>query len=379
MTNITRRSTLSLLGASAFVPGFLTAHAAGAEDRKLIFIILRGAMDGLAALIPDDAELEQLRTHTVPARSERLDLGNGFRLHPALSGLHNLYREGDVGFVPAAATPYRDRSHFDGQDFLETLGRTPDRDGWLNRAVQVAGGTALAVGYDVPLALRGSGLATNWSPPVFESASDDLLDRLQDLYAGWPELSEPLAMSRSFTMEGAEMSARGRGRGAEYAVASKALGELMSKPDGPNIGMLSFNGWDTHANQAGVLSARFGGLDAAISGLKTALGANWSSTSIAICSEFGRTAAENGSRGTDHGTGGLVILAGGAIKGGQVHGDWPGLRPQDMFENRDVAPANDVVSVLKGVLRDHLSLSQASLDQTVFHDHSRAMDGLVGA
>lgn len=377
MTHLSRRSLLALLGSTGLAPSFFTAHASELQDRKLIFVILRGAIDGLAALIPDDAELNALRTHTIPDRDQRLNLGNGFRLHPSLSALHGLYRNGEVGFVHAASTPYRDRSHFDGQDFLETLGRGSERDGWLNRAIQSVGGTGLAVGYDLPLALRGAGSATNWSPPVFTPASEALLNRLQALYDGEPTLAEPLAMARATGATEMSMTGRANGPAGQYAVASKALGELMSADGGPNIGMLSFDGWDTHANQANPMATRLSGLDTAINDLKLSLGEAWQNTALVMCSEFGRTARENGSRGTDHGTGGLVILAGGAINGGRVHGDWPGLRSRDLHENRDLAPANDIVSVLKGVLRDHLSISSSALRNFVFDDDSAVMSGLV--
>ena len=377
MTKLSRRSTLAMLGTVGLAPRFFAAHAAELEDRKLVFVILRGALDGLATLIPDDDALKGLRAHTIPDQRERLDLGNGFRLHPSLTAMHDLYARGEVGFVHAAATPYRDRSHFDGQDFLETIGRNAERDGWLNRVVQTIGGTALAVGYDLPLAMRGEAPATNWAPPVFAPVSDDLLDRLQDLYQGQPLLSEPLTLARGMGAQDISMNMAARGPAAQYAVSSKALGQLMSADGGPNIGMMSFDGWDTHANQAGPLNTRLTGLDNAISELKSALGTAWQNTAVIMCSEFGRTAGENGSRGTDHGTGGLVILAGGAIKGGRVHGDWPGLRTRDLYENRDLAPANDVTAVLKGVLVEHLSFSRSTLDGRIFSSSSATMRGLV--
>ena len=377
MTKLSRRSMLAMLGTVGFTPRFFAAHAAALEDRKLVFVVLRGALDGLATLIPDDDALNGLRSHTIPHQRERLDLGNGFRVHPSLTAIRDLYTLGEVGFVHAAATHYRDRSHFDGQDFLETLGRSSDRDGWLNRVVQTIGGTALAVGYDLPLAMRGDGPATNWSPPVFASVSDDLLDRLQDLYQGQPLLSDPLTMARATVAQDISMNNIARGPEAQYAVSSKALGQLMSADGGPNIGMMSFDGWDTHANQATPLATRLRGLDNALSELKLALGTAWRETAVVMCSEFGRTAGENGSRGTDHGTGGLVILAGGAIKGGRIHGDWPGLRTRDLYENRDLAPANDVTAVLKGVLSDHLSISRSNLDGRIFSSSSATMRGLV--
>ncbi|MEM7660636.1 MAG: DUF1501 domain-containing protein [Pseudomonadota bacterium] len=378
MTQITRRTALTLFAASGLCAPIQVAYAQEAEGRKTIFIILRGAMDGLAALIPDDPAIGGLRKFTLPDTSDRLDLQNGFRLHPSLSGLHGLYQDGDVGFVHAAATPYRERSHFDGQDFLETLGNASSGDGWLNRVVQAAGGSGLAVGYALPLALRGDGQVTNWSPPVFDGVSDDLLNRLQNLYADQPVLSEPLAVARATQVQSVSMSGQRRGGPAgQYLVASKALGQLMAADGGPDIGMLSFEGWDTHANQAGQLSTRLGGLDAALIGLKNELGEHWGRTAVVICSEFGRTAGENGTRGTDHGTGGLMILAGGAIRGGAVYGDWPGLNTRDLYEGRDLAPANEVVAVLKSILEDHVGISRETLDTRVFDGKSGRINGLI--
>lgn len=376
MTQFTRRTALALLGAAGSFPSFYTAHAAGAEDRKFIFIILRGGMDGLAALIPDDSALEQLRRHTVVARSQRLNLGNGFRLHPNLSELYTLYQSGELAFVHAAATPYRERSHFDAQDALETLGTQPGNTGWLNRVIQAVGGSGLAVGYTVPLALRGGGDATHWSPPVFSEVSDDLLNRLESLYQGQPVLAEPLARARATEVD-AMMTTRRRGRGGQYAAASKALAQLMRADNGPNIGMVSFDGWDTHANQAGTFGNRLNGLDAAIIALKNELGPDWHKTAIVACSEFGRTAAENGSRGTDHGMGGVVILTGGAIQGGQVFGDWPGLKPNALYQGRDVQPANDVIGILKGVLSGHLAIPKTILNSQIFTSSAGIMTGLT--
>ncbi|MEO0881387.1 MAG: DUF1501 domain-containing protein [Pseudomonadota bacterium] len=377
MPDFTRRSTLALLGAAGLCSPIHAAYAAGSEGRKTIFIILRGAMDGLAALIPDDRALAQLRRSTIPSVSDRIALKNGFSLHPSLVNLYSLYQDGDAGFIHAASTPYRARSHFDGQDLLEALGETSTCDGWLNRLVQTVGGHGLAVGYALPLALRGDGPATNWSPPVFASPSDDLLNRLQDLYADHPLLGDPLAMARATPAQSVGGTKIKSGPAEQYVAASQALGKLMSAEGGPDIGMLSFDGWDTHANQSGQLATRLGGLDEALAGLKSELGSHWVSTAILICSEFGRTAAENGTRGTDHGTGGLMILAGGAIRGGKVHGDWPGLNPRDLYEGRDLAPANEVTGVLKGVLRDHLGVSRSALEQRVFPATSGIMEGLV--
>lgn len=381
MTDLSRRRALGLLMAGSLTGAALPrpAFAQGVEGRTLIFVILRGAMDGLAALIPDDREIDTLRGSILPEPATRLDLGNGFRLHPALSALKDLYQAGEAGFVHASATAYRDRSHFDGQDRLETLAPPGTRDGWLNRATGALGGQALAVGYALPLALKGPAPARNWAPAVFEPASEDLAMRLQDLYAGDPLLAEALATARAMPAPETDLAGQGGPRGIPYAATLQAMGDLMAAPDAPGIGMVSLEGWDTHANQAPALQARFTQLGLGLSRLKTALGPKWATTCVVMCSEFGRTAAANGTRGTDHGIGGLTVLAGGAVAGRQVHGDWPGLSPRDLYEGRDLAPANAVEAVLKGVLRDHLGLPRAVLDSELLPGSPRALDGLIAA
>lgn len=378
MTGISRRSALAMFGGASMAPFIQPAFAQGVEGRKFIFIILRGALDGLATLIPDDKETESLRGDILPTIPERLDLQNGFRLHPSLANIKTLYDEGDVAFIHAAATPYRSRSHFEGQDALETLGRGEARDGWLNRALQANGGAGLAVGRAVPLALQGKAPASNWSPPVFDAAPEDLLNRLSNLYADDMAFAEPLAMARAGRDGDAGMGPRQARRFTrQYAVVLEAVGKLMAAEGGPGVGMAALDGWDTHANQKGELTRKLRGLDEGLAALKTELGAQWDQTCIAICSEFGRTAAANGTNGTDHGTGGLMMLAGGAVSGGRMHGDWPGLKKSALYEGRDLAPANDVAAVLKGALRDHLGLEQSKLDNLVFPNSSRAVDGLI--
>lgn len=378
MTKLTRRSLIALIGAAGIASAARPVFAQGVQGKKFIFVILRGAMDGLSALIPDDREAESLRGTILPEKAQRLDLGNGFRLHPNLIELNRLYRSGDAAFVHAASTSYRQRSHFDGQDVLETLGRSQSRDGWLNRVVAATGGEGLAVGYALPMALKGAAPASNWSPPVFPSASEDLLMRLSKLYASDPVFAEPLAMAMAMPQSDINMkSSGGRAARQQNQTAMKAMGELMAVHGGPGIGMISLDGWDTHANQAGALNARFASLDGGVAELKRALGNEWSETCVVICSEFGRTAAVNGTRGTDHGTGGLMMLLGGALNGGHVHGDWPGLSRSNLYEGRDLAPANDVTAVLKGILRDHLGIDRSALNHNIFPGSQGIMDRLV--
>ena len=374
MTTLSRRLFVQLASASALMSG-PAAFAQTGSERKFLFVILRGAMDGLAALIPDDQEVEALRGAILPDPAQRLDLGNGFRLHPNLTQLNTLYHGGDAAFIHAAATPFRGRSHFDGQDALESLDGPGAKTGWLNRALSSINVDGLAVGYSVPLALRGPAAVTNWSPPVFEDASETLVQRLSALYANDPVFSVAMA-SQNMVPENDMTRMRGRGR-TNYTPLLTAAGELMIQPGGPNVAMVSLEGWDTHVNQAGALDTRFTQLDQALGALKTTCGEDWSNMCVVLCSEFGRTAAVNGTRGTDHGTGGLVTLLGGAVKGGKVYGDWPGLKQAQLHENRDLAPANDIGAVLKGVMRDHMGLDRAALDTAVFPGSARAFDNLV--
>ena len=380
MQEFSRRQSLGLLAGLSFSSVSGMSFAQGVTDRKFIFVILRGAMDGLSALIPDDTDIEALRGSILPAMETRLNLDNGFRLHPSFKGLRGLYKNGDAAFIHAASTPYRDRSHFEAQDALETLGQPGVKDGWLNRALQLHGGTGLAVGHAIPLALKGAAPATNWSPPIFKTASDDLLSRLSDLYKEDAIFAASLAAAQdteSMSMDVSKRDARRFSR--EYTMALSSIGNLMNAENGPNIGVVALDGWDTHANQANELTRKFTALDEGLAALKMSLGESWAKSCIVVSSEFGRTAAANGTKGTDHGTGGLTMLLGGAVKGGKIHGDWPGLNPSVLYEGRDLFPANDVTSILKGVLRDHLGLDSAKLNNAVFPRSERAFDDLISS
>lgn len=378
MIDLSRRHSLALMGGLSLSAFSGLSFAKGIEDRKFIFVLLRGAMDGLSALIPDDADIARARADILPALDTRLDLNNGFRLHPSFVGLREMYGQGDAAFIHASATAYRDRSHFEAQDALEILGQAGAKEGWLNRALQAHGGTGLAVGRAVPLALKGAAPATNWSPPLFETASDDLLNRLAALYANDMTFAAPLATARGnmdMSMDTTRRDARRFTR--EYSIALSSMGKLMSVEGGPGIGMVALDGWDTHANQANDLTRKFSALDAGLTELKTALGSTWPKSCVVVCSEFGRTVAANGTRGTDHGTGGLTMMLGGAVRGGRLHGDWPGVTPKSLYEGRDLYPANDIAAIMKGLLRDHLGFDRKALDQQVFPNSSRAFEGLI--
>lgn len=397
---ITRRTAL-IAGGAVFVAGsagaLTVSQQAGA--RKFVLVILRGAMDGLAAAAPyGDAYYRALRGKLALALPGELDgvlpLTEGFGLHPKLAFLHESWTDKELAILPACASPYRERSHFDAQDVLETgasqvFGAS---DGWLGRALNALPVNelheAVAISGALPLVLRGSPHATSWAPSFAPSASDDTLSRLMDLYADdkllGPALASAIETNAIASASGTDsMDRKGRraGPGAYFGLA-EAAARLLSAEGGPCAAVLSFGGWDTHANQGaanGQLALRLAGLDAALRALKIGLGSNWSKTVVAVVTEFGRTVAENGTGGTDHGTASAAFLLGGAISGGKFAGDWPGLAPTALFERRDLAPANDLRAVFMTVLREHWGLEQSLLSRTVFPDAAgvHAMAGLL--
>ncbi|MDF1768037.1 DUF1501 domain-containing protein [Maricaulis sp.] len=377
--------------AGAFATGALTlggtslAHARTANDRKLVVVILRGAMDGLAALIPAaEPRYRDLRQDL--AISGGFDVGEGFRLHPRLTNLHRFWNDRELVLLPATATGYRERSHFDGQDYLEA-GSQVIRDGWLNRALQVSANrpTSVGIGQTVPLILRGDAATTSWSPGILPDPSDGTIERLMDLYAGDSRLAETLAMAveTDAIADGMlmnDMGTGGGGPGQAYLQTARAAANLLAAPDGPGLAVISLDGWDTHVRQGsddGQLANRLGALDAALAILRDGLQAQWSDTAVLVLTEFGRTVRANGSGGTDHGTAGTAFLLGGAVRGGRLIGDWPGL--DTLHEDRDLVPANRTENLCRTVLAEHWGLDRRALDQRVFPGlGSSGFRGLIG-
>jgi uncharacterized protein (DUF1501 family) len=321
----------------------------------------------------------------------------------------------------AVHTPYRERSHFDGQDVLESglAGVSRGVDGWLNRALRglpaqgKASPKGLAMGAVVPLVMRGEAPVLSWIPKVYNlPLRDSTVARLMDLYQHTdPVLAKAFADGMEInrvaeaglaaaTPPVQQVAAQGNAQPSspatpppaatppspkpfrEFTEAAEAAAKFMSAADGPRVGALSYNGWDTHANEGvvqGQLAGRLAGLDAAIEALHTGLGAAWKDTVIVIVTEFGRTARENGTNGTDHGMATCALFLGGAVKGGRVHADWPGLADKNLYENRDLKPTTDLRVMLKGLLRDHLGVPDGALGQTVFPGTGliKGMDGLV--
>jgi uncharacterized protein (DUF1501 family) len=396
------------------------ARAEGRDPRFLV-IVLRGALDGLAAVAPvGDPDYVGLRGDKVlrlDGQAPALPLDRLFALNPAMPNLHRLYRSGHASIVHAVATPYRERSHFDGQDVLESGLPAPGATdiGWLNRALsglepggRVDPAKAFAVGPVTPLVVRGPAPVLSWTPPRLQPAGEDTLSRVLDLYrhtdaALAKALEERIGLAAIAgaggmdPAKGAMQAAAGQAAqprpaaapGAQqanqvrayFAESAGSAAKFMARPDGPRVGALAFDGWDTHADEgavAGRLAALLGALDGAIAAVETGMGPAWNDTVVAVVTEFGRTARINGTEGTDHGTATVALLAGGAVKGGRVIADWPGLKPAQLRDQRDLKPTTDLRAVLKGVLRDHLRLPDQRL-AVVFPDSATAkpLAGLV--
>jgi uncharacterized protein (DUF1501 family) len=382
---IHRRHFLAQTGlavAALATPGL--ALAAAATDRRFVFIILRGAMDGIAAVMPvGDPAYAALRDTFGPpaAAGAATPLSADFALHPALAQTAALYARGEAAFVHAIASPYRERSHFDAQNVLESGGTAAYalKDGWLNRLLPLlprAREPAIALSPTLPMALRGAAPATSYAPSNLPQANDDLLARVGAMY----EADAQLHTLWSQAIEARAMA----GSDASGRTNPEALGKLaatfLAKPDGARVAVIEIGGWDTHSGQAGRLTQALRQLDAVIAALHIGLGADWQNTVVVAATEFGRTAAPNGTGGTDHGTGGAAILAGGALKGGRVVTDWPGLAASQLYQGRDLRPTADLRALFAGLAGEHFGLDPALVARRVFAGETiKPMAGLVRA
>ena len=375
---VSRRTALLGIATNASLGRTTLALAAGSGDKRLIVVILRGALDGMAAVVPyGDAGLGVLRAEIVPPEPDQpnglLDLGGFFGLHPALTGLHEMYKLNEALAVHAVAGAYRVRSHFEAQDYLESGADHRMTSGWLNRAVaslppagtRKAEADALAIGVSVPLLLRGPAAVANWAPHEFSQPAPDLYATIAALNKTDPVTGPAIAeglRARNFSTSVMDGGDEVKQKYAFPALAH-AAGEMLRAPDGPRIAALEIGGWDTHAAQPNRLTEPLKQLDAGLVALKTALGPSWTKTAVLVMTEFGRTARVNGTKGTDHGTGTVAFVLGGAVAGGQIKTTWPGLRPGQLFENRDLAPTTDLRAVAKGLMAAHLGLDAAALGQ----------------
>ncbi len=390
MIGLSRRSALLGLTSAVSLGRVSLALAAAGTEQRFVVVILRGALDGMAAVIPyGDPDLIALRRELVPGQPGEaggmFDLGGFYGLHPALPGLHALYQANELLPVHAVAGSYRSRSHFEAQDYMEFGADHRMTSGWLNRVAallpaRAAADPALSVGAEVPVLLRGPARVGSWLPATAQHPEPDLYVRLASLNSHDPVIGPAVARGlreRGFSdgvLAGMEQPAN---RYAFPALAT-AAGRLLAAPDGPRLAALEIGGWDTHAGQAGRLNVPLQQLDQGLVALKAGLGDAWHDTAVLVMTEFGRTARINGTKGTDHGTGTVAFVLGGAVAGGRVAADWPGLAQGRLFENRDLQPTADLRAVAKGLLAQHLGLDPAAQLQ-VFPDSQAAapMGGLL--
>ena len=399
MPRFTRRTILQgmgALGGACLLPGL--ALAAPATEKRLVVIILRGALDGLALAPPlGDADYARARGGLA------LSPGNGaialdadFGLNAALSDLKPLYDARELLIVQAIASPYRARSHFDGQNVLETGFGHPQgsAEGWLNRALtllpQPGDGRrlGLAVGPSVPLILRGTQRIAAWEPETMPPLDPTFLDLVGALYVHDKLLGPALAdgirsKSMSDTLLGSVdgKNSRATKPGAGFAALAEAAGKLLAAQDGARVAVMELTGWDTHTAQGtvqGRLAQALSGLGAGLLALKDALGPTWRETAVLAVTEFGRTVAENGTNGTDHGTGTAALVLGGRVAGGRVVTQWPGLAQAKLFQARDLMPTADLRALLKAALQAQYGLGTDALGAKVFPDSGtvKPMPGL---
>ena len=384
------KSALAASAMSVWDAPIRFAFANAPTDRRLVVVILRGALDGLAAVPPHgDPDYRSVRGPLALDESGTNavhDLDGQFGLHPAFASLKSMWAAKQLVVFHNVASPYRDRSHFDGQNVLETGATGPHamNDGWLNRALKPMGldngEGALAIATSPPLMLTGPSRVSSWMPAGLPAVDSDFLHRVRALYAGDPVLEGSL--NRALVTEAEADAAmddksavpNGAKSFASYGNLSPLFagaGKLLARNDGPRVAVLEASGWDTHAAEGagdGKLARRMHVLDAALDAMRTSMGPVWQKTAVLMATEFGRTVHPNGNGGTDHGTGTAAFLLGGAVRGGIVKAEWMGLKPSVLKDGRDLPPRTDLRSIFKGVLSDHMRIARGDLDSTVFPD-----------
>jgi uncharacterized protein (DUF1501 family) len=368
---VTRRDFLwcAGAGAGAMLVAPRIVFASAATDRRFVFVIQRGAADGLNIVVPyADPAYATLRGPLAIDASTAFKLDGTFALHPSLVQTAKMFQDQQALLIHAVASPYRDRSHFDGQNVLETGGSAPYqmKDGWMNRLVSMlpasrANANAIAFAPTVPLALRGRADVTSYAPSALPQAPDDLLVRVSQLYAGDAQLH---------ALWSAAMEARGLAADAGARQDPASLGKLaasfLGRADGPRVAMIETGGWDTHSAQNPRLAAQLKALDAMIAALRDGLAEHWANTTVLVATEFGRTAAANGTGGTDHGTASAAMLFGGSVRGGHVLADWPGLGNGALYQARDLKPTIGLDSVIASAAGETFGIDPDRVSRVLF-------------
>jgi uncharacterized protein (DUF1501 family) len=395
--------TMTAAGALALWDApFRFAFANVPTERRLVVVILRGALDGLAAVPPHgDKDYKpargQLALEGGGSEAGLHDLDGFFGLNPGLSNLKAMYDAKQVVLFHNICSPYRDRSHFEGQNCLETGGSGPHvlNDGWLNRALLpmgLDGGTgAVAIEQSPPLILTGHAKATSWMPAVTPEPDATFLNKVRALYADDPVLRSSLDGALNLQSQAMAASddpgARNPRLKASYGNLTplfQGAGKLLASAQGPRVAVLDASGWDTHIAEGagdGNLARRLHALDQGLDALKSSLGSHWSKSAIVMATEFGRTVRPNGGGGTDHGTGTVAFLLGGAVAGGKIHAEWVGLKPSVLKDGRDQPARTDLRALFKGVLAEHMGVGQQALNATIFPDSGNVapIKGLIRA
>ena len=401
----TRRTILKTMAAAGALAAWdtpiRTAFAAVPTERRFVVVILRGALDGLAAVPPHgDKDYASVRGKLALDSSGAAglhDLDGFWGLNPALTNMKAMYDAKEVVLFQNICSPYRDRSHFEGQNCLETGGAAPHalNDGWLNRALVpmgMANGTsAVAIEQTPPLLLLGPAKTTSWMPPVMPEPDSAFLKKVRSLYTGDPQLAASLdgalnlqAQAQAATDDPYAMSDKHKAAYGNLTPLFAGAGKLLAHSGGPRVAVLDASGWDTHVNEGGgdgQLARRLQSLDQGLETLKTTMGTAWKNTAVIMATEFGRTASPNGSGGTDHGTGTAAFLIGGAVSGGPVRAQWSGLKPSALKDGREQPANTDLRALFKGVLAEHMGVGQAALNNAVFPDSGGVapMKGLIRA
>ena len=381
-----RRVLVGALGATALAPLSALSFAATSKpsDARFVFVILRGGLDGLYAVPAiGDPDFAAARGPLAQYEQAPLALSGPFALHPNLAQLHAMYGRGELAVLHAVGLPYRDRSHFDAQQVLESGGVRPYEigTGWLARALAPTSTKSIALSTAVPLVLRGPGVVDTWAPSALPDPGADLVARLTQMYANDAALATALERARALHL-GAGMPADMAGtdttgdagknkRYGNFGVLAQRAAEFLAQSGGPQVAVLEIGGWDSHANEANTNGALANGLrqlDGGLATLRDGLlpSGTWNRTVVLVATEFGREVAVNGTLGTDHGTGGAAFVLGGPVQGGRVIADWPGLAKRDRYEGRDLRITTDLRAVMKSVLADHLQVATSALDSAVF-------------
>lgn len=365
----------TLLGVSAATLGAaalpkVSFAASGSGKKRLVFVLQRGAADGLGIVAPvGDPDYAKLRGALAEDYAEAPRISGLFALHPSLAKSAEMFAKGEMMAVHAVASHYRDRSHFDGQNVLESGGTRPyeRKDGWLNRLVGLIPETeasGIAISQTIPLALQGPNKSSSYAPSRLPDAADDYMKRIGNLYMNDPKLHmlwEESIATRQLA-EGMDGSANMRQAADVAALTSR----MLSAEEGARIAMIETSGWDTHFGQRQRLGRELSRLDTLIASLKDGLGPLWNDTMVIVATEFGRTAAINGTNGTDHGTASATLLYGGSLSGGTVLGDWPGLRQSDLYQNRDLKPTASLENVIASTVASHFALDPEITRRTLY-------------